>query len=90
MRLAPWLAPLGLIAIEAGWTVTEVGRQPWIIRGVLKTADAVTPVGGLWWHFLLFSLLYLFLGVVVVVLLRAHVLDAEDAEDFEETVDIDA
>ena len=35
-------APMGFIAIEAGWTVTEVGRQPWIIYGVMRTADAVT------------------------------------------------
>ncbi len=38
---------MGFIAIEAGWTVTEVGRQPWIIYGVLRTADAVTPMPGL-------------------------------------------
>jgi cytochrome d ubiquinol oxidase subunit I len=39
-------SPLGLLAIEAGWTVTEVGRQPWIIQGVLRTAEAVTPMPG--------------------------------------------
>jgi cytochrome d ubiquinol oxidase subunit I len=66
-------SPLGLIALEAGWVVTEVGRQPWVVRGLLKTADAVTPMPGLWVPFLTFSLLYLFLGVVVVMLLRAHV-----------------
>ena len=37
-------APLGMIALEAGWVVTEVGRQPWIIRGVLRTSEAVTPM----------------------------------------------
>jgi cytochrome d ubiquinol oxidase subunit I len=36
--------PLGFIAILAGWTVTETGRQPWIAYGVLRTADAVSPV----------------------------------------------
>src|SRR3712207_8617394 len=40
-------APAGMIAIEAGWTVTEVGRQPWIIQGVMRTKDAVTPMPGL-------------------------------------------
>ena len=50
--------PLGFIAIEAGWTVTEVGRQPWIIYGVMRTADAVTPMPGLVVPFLVFSLLY--------------------------------
>jgi cytochrome d ubiquinol oxidase subunit I len=77
LRLSPWLAPLGLVAIEAGWTVTEVGRQPWIIQGVMKTADAVTPMPGLVVPLATFTLLYLVLGVVVVVLLRNHVLAAE-------------
>jgi cytochrome d ubiquinol oxidase subunit I len=45
--IRPWLlklfvvaTPFGFIAIEAGWTVTEVGRQPWIIHGIMRTADA--------------------------------------------------
>ena len=39
--------PLGFLAIEAGWVVTEVGRQPWVVYGIVRTADAVTPVMGL-------------------------------------------
>lgn len=62
-------APLGFISIEAGWFVTEVGRQPWIIYGVMKTADAVTPMPGLLYTFITFTSIYLFLGVIVVVLL---------------------
>jgi cytochrome d ubiquinol oxidase subunit I len=65
--------PLGMIAIEAGWTVTEVGRQPWIIHGIMRTADAVSPMPGLWIPFVTVSALYLFLGFVVVFLLRRHV-----------------
>jgi len=65
--------PLGMIAIEAGWTVTEVGRQPWIIHGVMRTADAVSPMPGLWVPFVTVSSLYVFLGFVVVFLLRRHV-----------------
>lgn len=71
--------PLGLIAIEAGWVVTEVGRQPWVIQGYMKTADAVTPMPGLATPMIAFSLLYLFLGVVVFMLLRRHVLVTTDA-----------
>ncbi|MEP7227710.1 MAG: cytochrome ubiquinol oxidase subunit I, partial [Gemmatimonadales bacterium] len=67
-------APMGFIAIEAGWTVTEVGRQPWIIHGVLRTADAVTPMPGLIVPFLLFTLLYFFLGVIVVWLLYRQII----------------
>lgn len=74
-RTAAWLAtPLGLIAIEAGWTVTEVGRQPWVIRGCMKTAEAVTPMPQLIVPFLGFTALYIALGIVVIVLLRNHVL----------------
>jgi cytochrome d ubiquinol oxidase subunit I len=67
-------APLGFIAIEAGWTVTEVGRQPWIITGVLRTADAVTPMPGLVVPFLLFTVLYCFLGGIVAWLLYHQII----------------
>jgi cytochrome bd ubiquinol oxidase subunit I len=66
-------APAGMIAIEAGWTVTEVGRQPWIIQGVMLTKDAVTPMPGLVVPFLTFTLLYFFLAAVVVWLLLRQV-----------------
>lgn len=69
-------SPAGLLAIETGWVVTEVGRQPWIIYGVLRTAQAVTPMPELWAPFLTFTLLYLFLAVVVIVLLRRQVADS--------------
>jgi cytochrome d ubiquinol oxidase subunit I len=65
--------PLGFIAIEAGWTVTEVGRQPWIVYNLVLTADAVTPMPGLVVPFLTFTLLYIVLSVVVVVLLSRYV-----------------
>ncbi|HEX3408854.1 MAG TPA: cytochrome ubiquinol oxidase subunit I [Candidatus Binataceae bacterium] len=67
-------APLGLIAVEAGWVVTEVGRQPWIIYGVMRTADALTPMPGLTATFALFSALYIFLGVTVVRLIWRQVM----------------
>lgn len=63
-------APLGFIALEAGWFVTEAGRQPWIIHGVMRTKDAVTPASGVPEMFLAFTVLYLVLGVTVVILLR--------------------
>ena len=40
LKILVFCTPLGFIAIEAGWTVTEVGRQPWIIQGLMRTADA--------------------------------------------------
>jgi cytochrome d ubiquinol oxidase subunit I len=62
-------APLGFVAIEAGWVVTEVGRQPWIIQGVVRTADAVTPMRGLIIPFVTFTVLYVVLAALVVWLL---------------------
>jgi cytochrome d ubiquinol oxidase subunit I len=61
--------PLGFVALEAGWFVTELGRQPWVINGVLRTADAVTPNQNVPIFFFGFSLLYLLLTIVVVALL---------------------
>jgi cytochrome bd ubiquinol oxidase subunit I len=61
--------PLGFLAVEAGWTVTEVGRQPWVIHGILRTKDALTPMPGLVYPFMLFSLLYLVLGTLVTWLM---------------------
>lgn len=62
--------PLGFIAIEAGWMVTELGRQPWIIYGVMRTKDAVTPMPGLSYPFWTITTIYAVLSVVLVVLLR--------------------
>jgi cytochrome d ubiquinol oxidase subunit I len=66
---------LGFVALEAGWMVTELGRQPWIVQGVMKTAEAVTPMPGLRVPFTLFTLIYIGLGVVVVALIRRTVLE---------------
>lgn len=61
--------PLGFIALEAGWMVTEVGRQPWVIHSILKTRDALTPAEGVPEMFYTFAVLYLVLGATVVALL---------------------
>jgi cytochrome d ubiquinol oxidase subunit I len=70
-------APLGMVAIEAGWIVTEVGRQPWIIYGIMRTKDAVTPVPGMVYHFYLFLFLYLSLAAATVWLLRRQILTVQ-------------
>jgi cytochrome d ubiquinol oxidase subunit I len=74
-------APMGFICIEAGWVVTEVGRQPWVIHGVLRTADAVTPMPGLVVPFTVFTLLYCFLGFIVAWLLYQQVLKSPAARE---------
>jgi cytochrome d ubiquinol oxidase subunit I len=73
-RLLLWLLVasgfLGIIALEAGWVVTEVGRQPWIIYGVMKVAAAVTTAPGLLSTLSGFVALYALLGVALVYLLN--------------------
>jgi len=43
LRFALWMGPTGLVALLAGWFTTEIGRQPWVVYGLMRTADAVTP-----------------------------------------------
>jgi cytochrome d ubiquinol oxidase subunit I len=74
LRAIALATPMGFIAVEAGWMVTELGRQPWVIYRVLKTADAVTPMPGLIVPFLTFTLLYCFLGVIVAWLLYRQII----------------
>ncbi|GAC1376051.1 MAG: cytochrome ubiquinol oxidase subunit I [Hymenobacter sp.] len=73
LRLFVVATPAGFLAVEAGWTVTEVGRQPWIINGVLRTTDAVTPMPGIAYSFYLFSAVYVSLSFMVVFLLSRQI-----------------
>ncbi len=73
-RFILWLivagGPLSLIAIQAGWWMTEVGRQPWILRGIMTVDEAATSSGSVDIMVLAFALLYLILGIGSVVVLR--------------------
>jgi cytochrome d ubiquinol oxidase subunit I len=62
--------PLSVLAMEAGWFVTEFGRQPWIARGLLRTTDAVTVAPGLDVQFYFFTFIYVVLGSACWWLLR--------------------
>jgi cytochrome d ubiquinol oxidase subunit I len=73
LRLLTMVTPFGFVATEAGWTVTEVGRQPWVVSGLVKTADAVTPMTGLVYPLALFTVIYIGLAVVIVVVMRSIV-----------------
>jgi cytochrome bd ubiquinol oxidase subunit I len=73
----PWFLRAGavagiaaVLALECGWMVTEIGRQPFIVHGFMRTAQAVTPAQGIWWAFGLTLGIYLTLGVVTGVVLR--------------------
>ena len=62
--------PLGFVALEAGWFVTELGRQPWIVYGLVRTKESVTTVPGVLPIFIGFTALYLILSGLVIWLLR--------------------
>src|SRR4051794_555481 len=59
-----------VLALECGWIVTEVGRQPWVVYNVMRTKDAVTQASGVWVTFTLVLALYVVLGAALVVTLR--------------------
>ena len=61
--------PLSFLAIELGWMVTELGRQPWVIYGYLLTRDAATTAPWLNISFLIFVLIYVLLAAALVWLL---------------------
>lgn len=80
---SPWFlwavvlaGPAGFGALEAGWMVTEWGRQPFTVWGIMRTAESVTPVPDLAVPFWGFVALYLFLGAVTVALLRRQIVHA--------------
>jgi cytochrome bd ubiquinol oxidase subunit I len=81
LKLLLLCGPLGILALEAGWFVTELGRQPWTIFGILRTRDAVTTVPHLQLPFFLVSALYCVLGIIVVWLLARHVIADPDNRD---------
>ncbi|MEI6948479.1 cytochrome ubiquinol oxidase subunit I [Paraflavisolibacter sp. H34] len=71
------MTPLGFLAVEAGWTVTEVGRQPWIIYGVMKTKDAVSSMPGLQYSLYTIIVVYLLLTLFLFWLMRRQIATVE-------------
>jgi cytochrome d ubiquinol oxidase subunit I len=71
LRVLPWLIPLPYLANELGWTLAELGRQPWIVYGLMKTSDAVSPiaVSQVGTSLVAFFLVYALLGAVDFYLL---------------------
>ena len=70
LRAAALAGVATVVALECGWIVTEVGRQPWIVNGYMRTSQAVTPAQGIWWVFGLTMALYAAIGVITVLVLR--------------------
>lgn len=71
LRILPWLIPLPYLANQLGWTIAELGRQPWIVYGMMRTSDAVSPlaVSQVGISLVAFILVYSLLGVVDFYLL---------------------
>jgi cytochrome bd ubiquinol oxidase subunit I len=70
-----------IVALWAGWIVTEVGRQPWIVQGYMRTSEAVTGAEGIWFAFAAVLLLYAALGTIAVLVLRTMSRRWREGED---------
>ncbi|TMB88521.1 MAG: cytochrome ubiquinol oxidase subunit I [Chloroflexi bacterium] len=70
LRAVVVAGPAAAVAMECGWIVTEVGRQPWIVYRVLRTADAVNPAPGLSWGLVALVIIYSILTVVTIRVIR--------------------
>ncbi|WP_186756319.1 cytochrome ubiquinol oxidase subunit I [Echinicola salinicaeni] len=81
LGLLAMMTPLGFIAVEAGWFVTELGRQPWILYGIMRTNEAVTPMPGIVYSFILYTVIYLSLAVIVSLLLIRQINNLEKDQD---------
>lgn len=79
LRAVVALTPAGFLALEAGWLVTEWGRQPFTVRDVLTTAASVTPVSGILGPLVGFGLLYVFLGTATAALLWRQIAPSASA-----------
>jgi cytochrome d ubiquinol oxidase subunit I len=70
LRVASGAGVAAIVAMEAGWVVSEVGRQPWIVYNQMKVEDAATANTGVWITFIVVVLLYAALGVTTILVLR--------------------
>jgi cytochrome bd ubiquinol oxidase subunit I len=70
LRAAACAGVLGVVCMEAGWIVTEVGRQPWIVYEYMKVEDAATGNTGVWITFIAVVLLYLAVAATTILVLR--------------------
>lgn len=83
LRGLVWNVPLPYIAIMLGWAVAEIGRQPWIVYGLMRTSDAVSPVpaSSVSISLLGFIVVYSILGILDIYLLRKYAIKGPDAQE---------
>ncbi len=73
LRLLGFSMPLGFLAIETGWMVTELGRQPWVIYRIMHTREALTQMPGIIYPLILISFVYLILSLLSIYLMRRQI-----------------
>jgi cytochrome d ubiquinol oxidase subunit I len=71
LRLAAIAGVASVICMEAGWVITEVGRQPWIVYNVMRTEDAVTTADGIWLSLTIVLVLYALVAAATIAVLRS-------------------
>jgi cytochrome d ubiquinol oxidase subunit I len=71
LRIASGAGIAAVLAMEAGWVVTEVGRQPWIVHNYMKVEDAATTNDGVWITFIVVMAIYVTLATTLVLVLRS-------------------
>jgi cytochrome d ubiquinol oxidase subunit I len=84
LRVVALSGVAAIVALECGWIITEVGRQPWIVYKVMRTSDAVTHADGIWVTFSLVIALYIAIGATLIITLRAMSRRWRDGEGDEE------
>ena len=85
LRVAAVTGVLAVVTMEAGWIVSEVGRQPWIVYNLMRVSDAATTNEGVWITFIVVALLYAGLGITTILVLRGMSRRARARDGFEET-----
>ena len=85
LRVAAVTGVLAVVTMEAGWIVSEVGRQPWIVYNMMRVSDAATTNEGVWITFIVVALLYAGLGITTILVLRGMSRRARARDGFEET-----
>src|SRR4051794_20501595 len=83
LRASALAGAASILALECGWIVTEVGRQPWIVYEILRTKDAVTTAGGVPVMFAAILVLYAAVGTTAILVLRAMARRWREGEDDE-------
>lgn len=83
LKVLLYAIPLPYVALQAGWLVTEVGRQPWIVYGLMKTKDAVSPIAAsqVWTTLVAFIVVYLALGIIAFYLIRKYAVLGPEPEE---------